>query len=44
MIEILQVNNKKLLKSFIDFQYDLYAKDPNFVPELYIFTERPFKS
>jgi len=26
MIEILQVNNKKLLKSFIDFQYDLYAK------------------
>ncbi|HNT70766.1 MAG TPA: N-acetyltransferase, partial [Bacteroidales bacterium] len=36
MIEILQVNNKKLLKSFIDFQYDLYAKDPNFVPELYI--------
>ncbi|PZP50249.1 MAG: hypothetical protein DI598_05970 [Pseudopedobacter saltans] len=35
-IHIVKVDNKKLLKSFIDFPHDLYKGDPNYVPELFI--------
>ena len=33
---IVQVDNKKLLKSFIDFPHELYKNDPNYVSELFI--------
>ena len=33
---IVKVDNKKLLKSFIDFPHNLYKNDPNYVPELFI--------
>ncbi len=36
MIEIKKVDSKNDLKKFIDFPHDLYANDPNYVPELYI--------
>jgi hypothetical protein len=36
MISILPVTQKKLLGKFIDFPHHLYAKDPNYVPELFI--------
>lgn len=36
MIKIIPVTTKKQLASFIDFPHDLYANDPNYVPELFI--------
>lgn len=33
---VLVVNDKKGLQEFIDFPHDLYAHDPNYVPELYL--------
>ncbi len=33
---IVKVDNKSLLKSFIDFPHELYKTDPNYVPELFI--------
>lgn len=35
-MEIVLVEGKRLTKAFIDFPHDLYAGDPNYVPELYI--------
>jgi len=36
MIKIVAVSSKKELAAFIDFPHDLYAKDSNYVPELFI--------
>jgi hypothetical protein len=36
MINIIAVSSKKELAAFIDFPHDLYAADPNYVPELHI--------
>ncbi len=36
MIEILEVKSKKDLTKFIDYPHDLYAKDPNYVPMLFM--------
>lgn len=36
MISIVPVTQKKLLRKFIDFPHNLYANDPNYVPELFI--------
>ncbi|NQD71239.1 hypothetical protein HP439_10950 [Sphingobacterium shayense] len=36
MIDIIPVSSKKHLGQFIDFPHDLYAKDLNYVPELYL--------
>jgi GNAT superfamily N-acetyltransferase len=36
MITVLPVTTKKQLATFIDFPHDLYAGDPNYVPELHI--------
>ena len=36
MIQIKKVQNSDDLKAFIDFPHDLYASDPNYVPELFI--------
>jgi len=36
MRKIVAVSGKKLLATFIDFPHDLYAGDPNYVPELFI--------
>lgn len=38
MVEIIEVplNNKKLVKSFIDFPHELFKGDPNYVPEIFI--------
>lgn len=36
MIEIVPVQTKKQIKQFIDLPHDLYAKDPNYVPELFL--------
>lgn len=36
MINIVAVSSKKELAAFIDFPHDLYASDPNYVPELFI--------
>lgn len=36
MIHIESINPKKSLKAFIDFPHDLYKKDSNYIPELYI--------
>ncbi len=36
MIEIVPVESKKQRGQFIDFPHDLYAKDPNYVPELFL--------
>lgn len=33
---IVKVDNKKLLKAFIDFPHELYKNDANYVPELFI--------
>jgi len=35
-MKIVEVNNEKLKKKFIDFPHDLYAGDPNYVPEIFI--------
>lgn len=47
MIQIIPVQDKKQLKSFIDFPHDLYKGDPFYVPELFIaqrdlLTKHPF--
>lgn len=36
MKQVRPVSNAKDLKMFIDFPHELYAKDPNYVPELFI--------
>lgn len=36
MIDIRKVESKKQLRQFIDFPHDLYAKDPNYVPMLFM--------
>jgi GNAT superfamily N-acetyltransferase len=36
MIRIVPVTTKKQLATFIDFPHDLFAGDPNYVPELFI--------
>jgi hypothetical protein len=36
MIDIVKINYPEKLKEFIDFPHDLYAGDPNYVPELFI--------
>jgi hypothetical protein len=36
MKTILPVNDKKQLRSFIDFPHELFKNDPNYVPELFI--------
>ena len=36
MLTILPVEGKKQLKKFIDFPHDLYAGNPNYVPELFM--------
>ncbi len=36
MIEIIPVDTPKQLAQFVDFPHDLYAGDPNYVPELFI--------
>lgn len=36
MIEIVPVQTKKQIAQFIDLPHDLYAKDPNYVPELFL--------
>lgn len=36
MVQIVPVQSKKQLAQFIDLPHDLYAKDPNYVPELFI--------
>lgn len=36
MIKVVPVTSKKQLATFIDFPHDLYADDPNYVPELHI--------
>lgn len=36
MIEIVPVENKKQLATFIDLPHTFYAKDPNYVPELFL--------
>ena len=35
-MKIVEVNSKKLTKKFIDFPHDLFAGDPNYVPEVYL--------
>lgn len=36
MVDIVPVESKKQLRQFIDLPHDLYAQDPNYVPELYL--------
>ncbi|MDB5249808.1 MAG: hypothetical protein JWQ40_4202, partial [Segetibacter sp.] len=36
MINVVPVSTKKQLATFIDFPHDLFADDPNYVPELFI--------
>jgi len=36
MKRVVAISTKEDLKSFIDFPHDLYANDPNYVPELFI--------
>jgi len=36
MVEIVPVESKKQMRAFIDFPHDLYAGDPNYVPELFL--------
>ncbi|HMR17886.1 MAG TPA: hypothetical protein PKA53_01185 [Sphingobacterium sp.] len=36
MVTILPVTSKKQRANFIDFPHDLYAGDPNYVPELFV--------
>jgi GNAT superfamily N-acetyltransferase len=38
-VQIEKVDSPRLLKQFIDFPHDLYASDPNYVPELYMSQE-----
>jgi GNAT superfamily N-acetyltransferase len=38
-VQIEQVSGPKALKQFIDFPHDLYASDPNYVPELFMSQE-----
>jgi GNAT superfamily N-acetyltransferase len=47
MKSVVSVRSKKELSAFIDFPHDLYADDPNYVPELFIaqrdlLTKHPF--
>jgi len=47
MRTVVPVHSKKELSAFIDFPHDLYAADPNYVPELFIaqrdlLTKHPF--
>ncbi|MEM9921657.1 MAG: hypothetical protein AAF990_26375 [Bacteroidota bacterium] len=35
-MKIVEVKTKSQLRTFIDFPHDLYASDPNYVPELYL--------
>ncbi|MEM8907596.1 MAG: hypothetical protein AAGD05_07100 [Bacteroidota bacterium] len=35
-MKIVEVNNEKLKKRFIDFPHDLYQGDVNYVPEIYV--------
>ncbi|MEY3052078.1 MAG: hypothetical protein RLY31_1863 [Bacteroidota bacterium] len=35
-MDIITVNSKRHKRRFIDFPHDLYAGDPNYVPELYV--------
>ncbi len=35
-LSIVKVDNKKLLRAYIDFPHDLYAEDDNYVPEIYM--------
>jgi len=47
MKSVVSVRSKKELATFIDFPHDLYAGDPNYVPELFIaqrdlLTKHPF--
>lgn len=39
LIQIEKVESDKALKQFIDFPHDLYADDPNYVPELFMAQE-----
>src|SRR5690606_42118231 len=36
MVEIIPVQSKRQLAAFIDLPHDLYANDPNYVPELFL--------
>lgn len=36
MVEIVPAQTKKQIAKFIDFPHDLYANDPNYVPELFL--------
>lgn len=38
-VQIEKVEGKKALKQFIDFPHDLFASDPNYVPELFMAQE-----
>ena len=35
-IEKINLSDKRKMKEFIDFPHDLYANDPNYVPELFV--------
>ncbi len=39
LVHIEQVENSRSLKQFIDFPHDLFAGDPNYVPELFMAQE-----
>ena len=36
MVTVIKINYPEKIKEFIDFPHDLYAGDPNYVPELFI--------
>ena len=36
MIKVVEINYPDKIKEFIDFPHDLYAGDPNYVPELFV--------
>ena len=36
MVEVIPVGSKKQIAQFIDLPHDLYARDPNYVPELFL--------
>lgn len=36
MVEVVPVGSKKRIAQFIDLPHDLYARDPNYVPELFL--------
>ncbi len=35
-LELVQIKDKKGKKAFVNFPHDLYAKDPNYVPEIFM--------